>query len=117
MNGFNSLVYLSGPENAADFRTYRDGGFAAGCPSDFRLLWLVLQEAQRQGLNLKMSVFELSRHGTSSIEAHSSEEGTVAGTCATAAQISVLRCLEWGVDFSFEASIASVDSIQECVIC
>ena len=60
-----------------------------------------------QGLNLKIKTDELSRQGTSSIEAHSSEKGTLAGISAIASITSVWGCseIEWGEAFSFEVSI------------
>jgi hypothetical protein len=59
------------------------------------------QEVQTQGLNLKCKAGGLSRQGTSSIEAHSSEEGTLVGTSATSELMSVLGCPEeWVVALS-----------------
>ncbi len=56
---------------------------------------------QTQGLNLKCKAGGLSRQGTSSIEAHSSEEGTLVGTSATSELMSVLGCPEeWVVALS-----------------
>ena len=66
------------------------------------------------GLNLKVSAGELSRNGTSSIEAHSHEEGAIVGSSATAAKISVLRCAEiqrdvdssvWGAIFDLFVNV------------
>jgi hypothetical protein len=57
------------------------------------------QEPHVHGLNLKIKGDELSRQGTSSIDAHSSERGKLA---ATSSSISVLRGseMEWGAAFS-----------------
>ncbi len=63
-----------------------------------------------QGLNLKITVGALSREGTSSIEAHSSEKGISGGFSVTAEKKSGLPSSEvawsvaevaWSVAFSF----------------